>query len=219
MRKFGRHTCAAVIINNNFVVSAAHCTESGSTLGMLIVAGAHNRSDPLPSEQESNVLQIINHPRHNTPLRASNDISILRLGIPFTFNENVQPACPPRAVSYVDKTVTISGWGATFSGGSSIEELRYANVKVLSNEECAEKYPGRIDGSMICAAAPGRDACQGDSGGPLVQNAKGFYEMVGVTSWGVGCAREGQPGVFSNVKGAERLILGQIGVQDCTRPA
>jgi secreted trypsin-like serine protease len=56
---------------------------------------------------------------------------------------------------------------------------------------------------MICAgnlAHGGVDACQGDSGGPLVRrDGNGQYVEVGIVSWGVGCARKGDPGVYAQV--------------------
>lgn len=52
---------------------------------------------------------------------------------------------------------------------------------------------------MICAGVTGKDSCQGDSGGPVVAGSGDNRSQVGIVSWGLGCARRGYPGVYTNV--------------------
>ena len=52
---------------------------------------------------------------------------------------------------------------------------------------------------MICGGETGVDTCQGDSGGPLIANIDGKFTLVGVTSFGKGCAQKNSPGVYVKV--------------------
>ncbi len=60
----------------------------------------------------------------------------------------------------------------------------------------------RLHNSFTCAGGEaGKDGCQGDSGGPLVveDSATSQDTLVGVVSWGIGCARDGLPGLYAEV--------------------
>ncbi|MET8146940.1 S1 family peptidase [Actinoplanes sp. NPDC049668] len=101
-------------------------------------------------------------------------------------------------------TQVILGWGQTGEGSAQQEtKLRFGSVKIVDDEPCAKAYKKIVDlveDEMICAAAPGVDTCQGDSGGPMVrQLARGRWVQVGIVSWGLGCARKGYPGVYTQV--------------------
>jgi trypsin len=104
--------------------------------------------------------------------------------------------------------VEVTGWGSTFFGGNHVDTLRGGSVPMVSDTGCSASYGIFFDmTSMVCAgyADGGVDTCQGDSGGPLESSlAPGApdgatYRLVGITSWGEGCAEPGFPGVYTRV--------------------
>jgi len=102
-----------------------------------------------------------------------------------------------------DSVVTVSGWGALSANSINYlmpNLLRKVDIPVVSNKVCAEAYgDGSIADSMLCAGFDqgGMDSCQGDSGGPLFTSNP--FTLVGIVSWGYGCAEAGYPGVYTRV--------------------
>lgn len=96
----------------------------------------------------------------------------------------------------------VSGWGMTSVGGSSTNVLLATNVVLVDRSTCASKYRYKVvTEQMMCAATSGQDACQGDSGGPLVRiRYPNNHILVGIVSWGIGCADPRYPGVYTDVK-------------------
>lgn len=102
---------------------------------------------------------------------------------------------------------TISGWGTLREGGLRLPaQLQAVSVPLVSPANCFSIYANRIaiTDRMICAGtrAGGRDSCQGDSGGPLVVDGK----LAGVVSWGFGCGRPNEPGVYANVAALRTFV-------------
>ena len=58
---------------------------------------------------------VIIHPDYNSATKA-NDISIVKLKTPLTFNENVKGACLPESSFAPQSLAVVSGWGTTVSG-------------------------------------------------------------------------------------------------------
>ena len=81
-----------------------------------------------------------------------------------------------------------------------------AVVPVIDDDQCNE-YDWLndyiLDGMLCAGYERGQiDSCQGDSGGPLVrktENSAGGFELIGIVSWGIGCAQPKRPGVYADV--------------------
>lgn len=77
--------------------------------------------------------------------------------------------------------------------------LKYANLRVITNEECIQLHTYRdrylIHDSVLCTFIEGgKGPCRGDSGGVLVVN----HQLVGILSWGIPCSIE-KPHQFTRI--------------------
>lgn len=98
--------------------------------------------------------------------------------------------------------VTVSGWGVMSEGEGTISNsLNAVDVPVVPIDECKVVYGQRVNKDHVCAGLKqgGKDSCQGDSGGPLMRTRGGQKELVGIVSFGYGCAQPGSPGVYTKV--------------------
>jgi secreted trypsin-like serine protease len=118
------------------------------------------------------------------------------------------------ADSRSSRLVTVSGWGDTNpspSGSPSYPSALHANnVPLVSESVCQEQYAAieqTITPRMLCAGSsrPRADSCYGDSGGPLVVDRDSparppmDYVLVGLVSFGNGCAQSGFSGVYTRI--------------------
>lgn len=201
----GFQFCGGTLAARNKVVTAAHCA-NGLSPGSLRVVWL--REDKYSwAGVTANVTRIWVHPSYQSATRGS-DVAVLTLDR--WLNSPVLPLASSADVTlYRPATsTTILGWGTTSSGGSSSRYLLKATVPVTSDSSCRTAYPQYTPVHMVCAGYPqgGTDTCQGDSGGPLVAGGK----LIGITSWGRGCALPGYPGVYARVASYYPVLSQQI---------
>jgi len=209
--------CGGTILNKRYVVTAAHCLYSGSDLMSLeggskfrVMLGEHDHCKATSSFVLASAVH--KHPKFdiNSP-SGDNDIAILKLSKDLTFSDKIKPVCLPTSATkdYSGKASTVSGWGGTkgYTPLNPVDQprqcaLKEAIVNILkpSDTKCSNFIGDSSSTTMLCAWAKGKDACQGDSGGPLTVAENGKYVLLGVVSYGSGCATE-NPGVYARVQG------------------
>jgi len=198
---FAFHFCGGSILDEDTMITAAHCVHGknyNNPKHLQIVAGEHNMRVTEGHEQTKQVRRIIIHENYS-PYKMENDIALLKLSSRLSMNTYVQPVALPRnGQQTTGTTCVVSGWGSLSEGGSAPAVLQKVNLPSMTDAECRRAYgQSQIFESNLCCGYPngGKDSCQGDSGGPLYCNG---YQ-AGVVSWGIGCARPGYPGVYTEV--------------------
>ena len=225
------YLCGASVINEYWILTAAHCVEESNQVAdpetITVGVGSSNSYSGLfgSGGDEYDVEEVISHPSFSN-WSMSNDIALLKLTEPIVFSDDVQPIaiiCSNQVsadVQDVGEIVTVTGWGNTSQGGDGSDILQYIEVPIISASNPGlgnisinsntQFFAGAIDGGM--------DSCQGDSGGPVaVRNAEDTdWLLIGITSWGYGCAQDGYPGVYTKVSNYINWI--RINTDGCVDP-
>ncbi|HET6501120.1 MAG TPA: serine protease [Amycolatopsis sp.] len=190
----GNQFCGGVLISSSAVATAAHCATAMGKAAIRVVAG---RQDEQSSDGiVAKVSSVWVEPGFSNPERGD-DVAVLKLDRAVPYRQVDLPSGNDDALYAEGTEATVLGWGRTTEGGARSEILRKATVPVVSDASCSASYSAYDAKSMVCAGYPegGADACQGDSGGPLVVGDT----LIGVVSWGEGCAQPGKPGVYARV--------------------
>ncbi|XP_067004189.2 trypsin-1 [Anabrus simplex] len=208
LQSSGSHICGASIISTTWAITAAHCVAGSSASRLSLRAGSSNRGSGGSVHQAA---QVIAHPNYNSNT-VDYDFALIRVSSAFSLSSNVRTIPLPSQGESVSTgtSAVVTGWGTTRENGAAASVLQVVAVPVVANSQCNSAYGGGITDRMLCAGytSGGKDACQGDSGGPLAANGK----LIGVVSWGYGCARPNYPGVYARVASVRNWISSNSGV-------
>ena len=181
--------------------------------------GAHFRlSASIGTEQDFDVIKIIQHESYHSPNRYSHDVALLKLSRPAKVGKGVGLVCLSDnrfqlPFDAANKTCWISGWGTLYYQGPQPSQLMQVDLPLISKQRCSTLYPGLIDDTMICVGKDqgGQGACHGDSGGPLVCEFNGTWYLEGAASWtGLPCASPLKPTVYANIRNLKGWVVKKL---------
>ncbi|XP_078037748.1 venom serine protease 34 [Augochlora pura] len=188
--------CGCTIIDDKYVLTAAHCTLNRNVRNFGILIGDHDYSTGYETNATKlyGVKRIILHPNYDSHRRI-NDVAILEVVEPIQFNDKVGPACLPFEHgddSFGGELVQALGWGSTEYGGEPSTTLQKVTLNVETNLQCRKSYPD-VTKNEICTYTKDKDTCGMDSGGPILWKNPTSHNLLlaGVINYGIGCALVG----------------------------
>jgi len=218
-----RQICGGAILNNDWIVSAAHCIITIDPSLYSVILGDHKINEITGREQVSRVTELVYNGYQE--LNSNNDIVLMKLATPAKYNDFVSPICLPEQgeptdvtvegkVSYVGAYGVTVGWGQTENQDGS-NNLQVVRLQIMPGPLCKIMATNvNVGDSKFCAGGGFKDTCSGDSGGPfVVMHDDGKYYLHGITSYGTTkeCGIMTKPGVYTKVSDHVSWIHAVIG--------
>jgi len=206
----GKQNCGASILTNTFALTAAHCTVKYRTEELSVGVGISDLQIDTEWVQKIQVAEKIEHSEYSPPKGYANDIALLRLERPITFNEMVGPICMPHNLprNMNNKKLTTMGWGLVDQMKGILDtELQKASARIVDPVTCKWTSGGNnlnVDKPLkMCYFGVGNSTatCNGDSGSPVVwvDPETNRYTQLSLVSYSQGYCKSLVPNVGTNV--------------------
>ncbi|XP_037359056.1 mast cell protease 8-like [Talpa occidentalis] len=167
--------CGGSLVQDNFVLTAAHCEGRE----MTVMMGAHNIKKKENNRQVIRVIQTFPHKDYDAETHI-NDIMLLKLKKKVQLTKTVKPIALPRPRDWVKpgRVCSVAGWGE-MADGNFPDTLQEADLKVQAEKTCKDLFPNDYNNTIqLCVGKPKskKATASGDSGGPLV--CKGVVQGI-----------------------------------------
>ncbi|KAJ8729250.1 hypothetical protein PYW08_000831 [Mythimna loreyi] len=191
--------CGGVILNSWSVLTSGHCFESNQdTDEMRVQIGSKYIYDF--SAKKHKISYFVVHENYNRKIPFENDIGILFVKEQIKFSNVAKKGIlvdHDKWMNPKEKRFIVTGWGMLeYNGALSDMSLMMTSLAFVPLKTCSRLHDVTLSADMFCLYGDGkRDTCKGDSGGGVLWKGR----LVGLTSHGDGCAKEGKPSVYTNL--------------------
>lgn len=207
-----KYHCGGTILNEQSIITAAHCIYLGSSEGspnaFRIHVGQLDLND-VYGIQSLRVLEMIPH-EHYSQNKSRNDIAIIKVRNRIIYNDYVQPICIPSTTTNFNGSYGfVAGWGVNEKNEFQTV-LNAIAMPIVTDMECESSssfFETLLRGRTFCAGFRngniliisynknmliflniilGSAVTVGDSGGGLVFNFEDGWYIKGIVSLGKG---------------------------------
>ncbi|RNA07917.1 chymotrypsinogen 2-like [Brachionus plicatilis] len=163
------HICAATIVSQKYLLTAAHCVRDHGFREYTIKLGI-DQSTHTKKEYTFQIDVVYIHPDYDDGLK--HDLAIIKLNENIEFSPVARPICLPpveKGDLPLERNVVVIGWGST------------TVINQQMNNQCSKELK-----NLYCALDPTpkkSNICYGDSGGPMMIYHENAWHLFGISNF------------------------------------